>query len=286
MLLILRAATNWERLLNVLAREATIWVRPLYKSGLWSSIYGICLTAWSHPLYVYTILKHTHHIIYYTHTIHCKAAGKQSGALDKLLETFVANNLGVKQVREVFNLSGECSDAASVCLLTGPMLIALLKMLDRRFEELPRHRPRIDTEDVWRDTVACYKRVSFQYWTHLQVSFDGQPAIDTGQQVYCSTFQDFASNRYLKLFEGPEHLLRFVYTAEARSSGLLKVLGGMVAHSICQDGVGFPFLSPTTFWYIVAGEEKALLYACVEDLPADSSFVVKQVSLRNSWRCI
>ncbi len=50
------------------------------------------------------------------------------------------------------------------------------------------------------------------------------------------------SNQHEKLFDGPDHHLRPVCSAEARSSGLLK---GIVAHSIFQDGVGFPYLSPT-----------------------------------------
>ena len=46
----------------------------------------------------------------------------------------------------------------------------------------------------------------------------------------------------------------------------------MVAHSICQDGIGFPFLSPTCYWYLVGGEEKA-----VEFVTTDSAAVVTKV---------
>lgn len=203
-------------------------------------------------------------------------------ALDLLLQTFVSKDTSAKQVREVYLLSGENSKTSTVCLLSGPTLSALLKMVNDRFDELPRHRVRVDAEDVWSDVVACYKRTSFRYLTHLQVHVEGQPAIDTGgvrRQIYTTVLHQFASNKYIKLFDGPDHHLRPMCSAEARSSGLLKVLGGIVAHSICQDGVGFPHLSPTCFWYIVAGEEMALQSACMEDLPADASFVLKQVCI-------
>ena len=62
----------------------------------------------------------------------------------------------------------------------------------------------------------------------------------------------------------------------------MKILGSMVAHSICQDGVGFPYLSLTCYWYIVGGEEKALQFACIEDVPADSAFIISQVRISHT----
>ena len=116
--------------------------------------------------------------------------------------------------------------------------------------------------------------------SRLRIILDGKPSIDTGgvrRQVYSSVFDNFAHNHTIRLFDGPENHLRPVCTAEARSSGLFKILGVMIAHSICQDGIGFPYLSPTCYWYMVGGEEKALQFATVQDLPADSAMVISQV---------
>ncbi len=57
----LRAAT---KCFILLAKEATIWVRPLYKSGLWSSIYGFSLDP--RPLFLderawYRLFAHAPH---------------------------------------------------------------------------------------------------------------------------------------------------------------------------------------------------------------------------------
>ncbi len=65
--------------------------------------------------------------------------------------------------------------------MTGPTLSALLKMVNDRFDELPRLR--VSAEDVWSDIV--------KHLTHLQVR---QPAIDTGgvrRQIYTTVLHDF-----------------------------------------------------------------------------------------------
>ena len=82
---------------------------------------------------------------------------------------------------------------------------------------------------------------------------------------------------YVRLFDCPENHLCPACTAEARSSGLIKILATMISLSICQDGVGFPYLSPTCYWYMISGEEKALQYATINDMPADSAMIISQV---------
>ena len=53
----------------------------------------------------------------------------------------------------------------------------------------------------------------------------------------------------------------------------------MVAHSISMDGVGFPYLSPTYYWYIVEGEDRALQFVEEGDVGADVFHLVKEVNL-------
>ena len=113
------------------------------------------------------------------------------------------------------------------------------------------------------------------------VVLGSQPPVDTGgvrRQLYSTVFAEFAENKHIRLFDGPVNHRRPVCTAEARASGLFKVLGMMVAHSICQDGIGFPYFSPTCYWYMVGGEEKALQFASVEDVGGDVAAIVSQVS--------
>ena len=90
-------------------------------------------------------------------------------------------------------------------------------------------------------------------------------------------FNEFVSNKRIKLFDGPSHSCRPTCTAESCSCGLFKVLGLMVARSIAQAGVGFPYLSPTCYWYMVGGEEKAIEHISLCDVGADTAAVVSQV---------
>ena len=56
----------------------------------------------------------------------------------------------------------------------------------------------------------------------------------------------------------------------------------MVAHSIAQDGIGFPHFSLACYWYIVGGEERAIEFVSVQDIGADAASVVSKVCLKMS----
>lgn len=197
------------------------------------------------------------------------------------MSTF-GSNVSYEEVIAVFKMSGEDYEISSECLLRGPTLTSILTMINKRFEQFPRVKLHVDADDFWADLVALYKACSMNFHTKLRVCIDNQPAIDTGgvrRQVYSRVFLDFANNKLVNLFDGPPNQLRPRCSAEARSSGLLKILGSMIGHSICQDGVGFPYLSQACYWYMIGGEDKALQFAGMEDLPADSAFIISQVSI-------
>ena len=97
--------------------------------------------------------------------------------------------------------------------------------------------------------------------------------------MYTSVLNDFQDNTFVGLFDGPPRSLRPRCTAQSRSCGLYKVLGSMVGHSISQDGIGFPCLSLTSYWYMAAGEDRALEFASVEDVGADISSIISKVTL-------
>ena len=59
----------------------------------------------------------------------------------------------------------------------------------------------------------------------------------------------------------------------------------MIGHSIFQDGVGFNFFSPLSYWYIACGEEKALQYSCLDDIGQDTAEVISKVRIYN-YSCI
>ena len=138
-------------------------------------------------------------------------------------------------------------------MLEGPTFSPLLRMVNNRFRGLPTRKLNVDPEDLWTDVVAAYKG-SFDFHIQIRILLHGSPAIDTGgvrRQVFTRVFEAFANNEVFRLFD---YHLRPIATEEARSSGLMKVLGSMIAHSVCEDGIGFPYLSPTCYHYIIGGE--------------------------------
>ena len=65
-----------------------------------------------------------------------------------------------------------------------------------------------------------------------------------------------------------------LYSAELRGSGLFKALRMMIGHSILQDGIGFPHLSPLC---IAEGEQRALEYVTLADVGAQTAAAVTRV---------
>ncbi len=81
------------------------------------------------------------------------------------------------------------------------------------------------------DAVGYYKSTSLNLANPVRVMLDDEPAIDTGgvrRQLYTDVFKEFASTTHACLWDGQPGNLRPIYSAEAQSSGLFKVLGRMV----------------------------------------------------------
>ena len=147
-----------------------------------------------------------------------------------------------KHILAVFRASGDDFDASLECLLDGPTLNSIIRMLNNQFNQQPTVKLQVDPEDAWYDVVTLYKSKKLDVTKRLRVSLHQQPVLDTGgvrRQLYSCVYNNFISNRYIRLFDGPEHYRRPVSSAEARSSGLFKVLGAMISHSVAQDGIGF-----------------------------------------------
>ena len=54
----------------------------------------------------------------------------------------------------------------------------------------------------------------------------------------------------------------------------------MIGHSILQNGIGFPCLSPLSYWYIAEGEQKALEYGTLADVGSWTAAAVTKVSMQ------
>lgn len=204
--------------------------------------------------------------------------------LDKLLSIF-ADKLTPKQIMTVYRLSSSSFDIAFDCLAEGPTLESMLKVHGSNYEDKRPMKVYIDSDDKWADMVAVYKTPGLDMTNPLKIVIDGIPAIDQGgvrRGIFTDVFINFSENAHVHLFEGLPNYLRPLYSAEAQSSGLFKVLGQMIAHSIAMDGVGFPYLSPVCYWYIVDGEDQAFQFIGEQDVGAGVYQLVTEVYMNVS----
>lgn len=101
---------------------------------------------------------------------------------------------------------------------------------------------------------------AFEAFCPVRVNFIGQPAVDSGgprREFFTRLFQEFAYSTQglaANLFEGEEGRLLPPYSISTVCSGVMKVIGKMIAYSIVQCGVGFPFLSLVCYWYLVTDD--------------------------------
>ena len=71
---------------------------------------------------------------------------------------------------------------------------------------------------------------------------------------------------YLDMFEGPSKRLRPAFKISILNSGILKILGQMIGHTLLMGGVGFPYLSPACFYYMAGRWNTAITFITDEDV--------------------
>ena len=101
-----------------------------------------------------------------------------------------------------------------------------------------------DIDDWVSAAMAYYKSPQFDRHAELRISLRGQPAVDTGgvrRQFFTSVLEHLALSEKCRLFEGPPDHIRPVFRMSNVSSGMMRIIGLMVAHSFILDGQGFPF---------------------------------------------
>lgn len=161
-------------------------------------------------------------------------------------------------------------NVTSFCFPSEESLAIVLKPLLAKLKSRPSIRLEVDPSDLVSDAVAFYKGPRFQPNQPLRITYIGQPAIDSGgvkRQFYTDLFLQLISQNQFRLFQGPANRLLFHYDQTALSCGLFRMLGQMIAHSICQGCGGFPYLAPSMYYYLATGDiSQASAYASIADI--------------------
>ena len=193
-----------------------------------------------------------------------------SESVDSLVVMF-RDKLSPNQISTVYHLAGHSFEKSVDCLCEGPTLESLLTLFKESYVDRRPTKVFVDSDDVWADMAGHYKMASLDVSNPVRIVLDGSPAIDIGgvrREIFSEVFSAFAENKHLTLFQGEPNYLRSLYSVENQSTSIFKVLGKMIAHSIALDGIGFPYLSPVCFWYIIDGVDKALPFIGKDDVTA------------------
>ena len=182
----------------------------------------------------------------------------------------------------VYEIADRDLEKAVDCVVGGPQGEDLLQLLGSQLVVVNTQMLIVRDGQFWKAAVAFYKDPSRDLTRPLQIEVVGQPVVDAGgvlRQFYTDVFHHFANNTRVNLFAGSDSFLRPYYSAGAYFSGLFRHLGRMISHSLVQCAVGFPYLSPYCFWYIVSGEDEAMQHVTLADVGADVSSAVEKVRL-------
>lgn len=157
-----------------------------------------------------------------------------------------------EQLEFIYELNGKKISSTMDCLLDGINAECICSLLARSVftsEDIGHIRVNSNEED-WVEAALChYKRKDFDPSAKLRVTITNEPAVDTGgvrRQFFSVAFRQLAYPSLSTsrcIFEGSPFRLRPAYRASNLSSGVLKIVGMMIAHSLLLDGQGFPYLS-------------------------------------------
>ena len=117
-----------------------------------------------------------------------------------------------------------------------------LNDLQKNFEKL-----RVDEEDLLNDAITYYKDSDFNPANKLQIVYTNQPAADTGGVVH-QFYTQLLAAIIDSFFQGHEYRSP-IYNSDTIASGLMKLVGTIIVHSILQGGQVFLFLAQAyTTW--------------------------------------
>lgn len=114
---------------------------------------------------------------------------------------------------------------------------------------------KVDEDDILNDALAYYKDSKFDPKKKVRVIYKGQPAADTGgvtHQFYTQLLQEISQ----QFFHG-DTFKTPIYNSNMVVSGIMKLVGTIIVHSILQGGPGFPVFSPSVFFYLATGDVDA-----------------------------
>ena len=155
-------------------------------------------------------------------------------------------------------------------------LIDELHDLQKKFDNGPKEKLKVDEEDVLNDAITYYKDPDFNPSKRLRIVYTGQPAADTGGVVrhFYTQLLTVITDTF---FQGEEYRSP-IYNSDTAASGLMNFVGTIIVHSILQGGPGLPVFSPGIYYYLAKGNvEEAMESLTVIDCSLEMRDFISKV---------
>ena len=129
----------------------------------------------------------------------------------------------------------------------------------------------VDQDDIFNDAIAFYKDSAFDPEVPLRMTFMNQAAVDGGGRLrhfFTDLYSCFTQGKPVPLFLGEFGQMSPTHSPQVVFSGLIEIVGKIIAHSLVQGGPGFPFLSRPYYYYLATGDViSAMAYCDPWDIP-------------------
>ena len=203
--------------------------------------------------------------------------------VQKLQEVF--SNFPAQFISILYSIANYDFVATFDSLIKGdlPSILDLVKsnLIKTEADDTPNiYVPESGEEYDWAiPAFSFYKSSRFNPRRAINVILEGQPAIDTGgvRRTFFTVVYEKVISGYLDMFEGPPKRLRPAFKMSVLNSGILKILGQMIGHTLLMDGIGFPYLSPPCYYYMAGKWNTAITFITDEDVSSRVRHVLKQV---------
>lgn len=145
-----------------------------------------------------------------------------------------------------------------------------------------KEKVKVDEEDLLNDAMAYYKDPNFDPKKKLRIIYNKQPAADTGGV----TRQFFTRLLHLmseEFFHGDYYKIP-IYNSQVVASGIMKLVGTIIVHSILQGGPGLRIFSPSVYHYLATGDvDGAIQTMSINDCSLRTKSFISMVSVNNFW---
>lgn len=159
----------------------------------------------------------------------------------------------------------------------------LLEQIQGNFSSDDKEKVKVDEDDVLNDALVYYKGCNFDAKKKIRVIYRGQPAADTGgvtRQFFTQLLQKISE----EFFQGDTYKTP-IYNSNMVVSGIMKLVGTIIVHSVLQGGPGFAVFSPSVYHYLATGDlDAAVQMVSVNDCSiATKHFVDKASRLKKLY---